>query len=150
MAGLAAVSLGLSDHPSKVIVGIVFVVTLLGGPASMTAFAVARDYNPARTLGTASGVVNVGGFVATVIAAVVFGGVLDAQGGSSPAAMRHALLVLVGLQLLGSWRLVVWYRRMRAEVRRRQLAGEEVPVRVGRRLWFDVRELEGPAVESVG
>jgi len=148
MVLLSVVSLALPDDPSRPFVAVVFVITLLGGPASMTAFAVARDYNPARTLGTASGVVNVGGFVATVIAAVVFGAVLDAQGGSSPSAMRHALLVLVGLQLLGSWRLVVWYRRMRAEVRRRQLAGEEVPVRVGRRLWFDVRELEGPAAES--
>jgi hypothetical protein len=147
---LSAVSLGLSDHPSKPIVSIVFVITLLGAPASMTAFAVARDYNPSRTLGTASGVVNVGGFVATVIAAVAFGAVLDLQGGSSPHAMRHALLALVGLQLFGSWRLVIWYRRVRAEVRARQRAGEEVPVRVGRRLWFDVRELEGPAVESPG
>jgi MFS family permease len=149
MVLLSAVSVGLPDGPSKPIVSIVFVIALLGAPASMTAFAVARDYNPSRTLGTASGVVNVGGFVATVIAAVAFGAVLDALGGSSPHAMRHALLVLVGIQLFGSWRLIVWYRRVRAEVRRRQLAGEDVPVRVGRRLWFDVRELEGPAVESL-
>jgi MFS family permease len=150
IALMCTVSLGLSDHPAKPIVAVVFVIALLGGPASMTAFAVARDYNPARTLGTASGVVNVGGFSATVIAAVAFGAVLDIQGGSNPSAMRHALLVLVGVQVCGSWRLGVWYRRVRGEVRRRQLAGEEVPVRVGRTLWFDVRELEGPAVESVG
>jgi sugar phosphate permease len=150
MVLLTVVSLGLPADPGKPIVAIVFVIALLGGPASMTAFAVARDYNPARTLGTASGVVNVGGFVATVVATVAFGAVLDVQGGSSAQAMRHALLVLVGVQLFGSWRLGTWYRRVRGEVRRRQEAGEEVPVRVGRQLWFDVRELEGPAVESVG
>ena len=45
-------------------------------PASMVAFALARDYNSPRIIGTASGVVNVGGFVATAIVAMVFGQVL--------------------------------------------------------------------------
>ena len=60
--------------------------------------------------------------------------------------MRLALVVLVAVEVLGGWRLTVWYRRVRAQARRRQAAGEHVPVRVGPRLWFDIRELEGPVV----
>jgi len=119
---------------------------MLGAPASMTAFAVARDYNPARTLGTASGVVNVAGWLGTVIGTVLFGSALDLQGETDPHTMRLALLVLVASQAFGAWRLVVWYRRVRADSRRRQGAGEPVPVAIGPRKWFDLRELEGPVV----
>jgi MFS family permease len=148
IALLLTVVVALGDHPDKAFVAVAFVLLLLGMPASMTAFAVARDYNPARTLGTASGVVNVGGFVATVVVAVCFGAVLDLQGGTDPRAMRFALLVLVTVQFFGLSRLAVWYRRVRADVRRRQDAGEPVPVPVGPPKWFDVRELEGPAGPS--
>jgi MFS family permease len=144
--GLVVLVAAFGDHPPKALVAVIFVITLVGGPASMTAFAVARDYNPARTLGTASGVVNVGGFVATVVGSVAFGVLLDVHGHSGPGSMRAALPAFVAVQAFGGWRLVVWYRRTRAEVRRRQLAGERVPVPIGPRKWFDVRELEGPAV----
>jgi MFS family permease len=154
--GVCAVTIGLvvllvaafGDDPPAWAVAPTFVIVLLGGPASMAAFAVVRDYNAGHTLGTASGVVNVGGFVATVIGAVAFGVVLDLQGGADPHAMRLALLVLVAVQAFGAVRLGVWYRRMRADVRRRQRAGETVPVRVGRRRWFDVRELEEPVLTA--
>jgi hypothetical protein len=146
VAGLLALVVGAGDHPAKPLAGTIFVLVLLGGPASMAAFAVARDYNPARTLGTASGVVNVAGFTATVVATVAFGAVLDAQGGAGPRSMRFALLVLVVVELFGAWRLGTWYRRVRADVRRRQEAGEPVPVRIGRPRWFDERELAGPVV----
>jgi MFS family permease len=146
LSGVLLLILALGNHPPKPAVAVIFVVTLVGGPASMTAFALVRDYNPAHTLGTASGVVNVGGFVATVVGAVGFGVVLDAQGGTTPGHVRLALAVFVAVQSFGAWRLGVWYRRTRATVRRRQLAGELVPVPVGRTRWFDVRELEGPAV----
>ncbi|MCW2497250.1 MFS transporter [Jatrophihabitans sp.] len=134
----AVVSLGLGDHPPRGLVGVLFVLTLLGGPGSMVAFAVARDYNPAAILGTASGVVNVGGFLAAVIIAMGFGWVLDALGGSTPHAMRWALLVCVGVQGVGLMRVVVWYRRVRALIRREQLVGRTVPVPVGRVYWWDV------------
>jgi len=146
IASLLLLVAGAGDHPPKPLAAVVFILVMLGGPASMTAFAVARDYNPPHTLGTASGVVNVAGFSATVIASVAFGAVLDAQGGADPRSMRFALLVLVAVQSFGTWRLAVWFRRLRADVRRRQDAGELVPIPIGRRMWFDVRDLEGPAV----
>ncbi len=148
IAGLVCLATWPGHTPPEVLAGVVLVLIMLGGPASMIAFAVARDYNPTHTLGTASGVVNVAGFFATVVATVLFGAVLDVVGGSNPHSMRLALLVLIAIEALGGWRLAVWYRRVRAHARRRQAAGEVVPVRVGPRLWFDIRELEGPVVST--
>jgi F0F1-type ATP synthase assembly protein I len=114
---------------------VLFVVMTLGGPASMVAFALARDYNRAHTLGTASGVVNVGGFVAAILVSLGMGWVLDLTGGSTPHHLRLAVLVAVAVQLAGAVRVVVWYRRVRAVVHDRQLAGEPVPVTVVPRRW---------------
>jgi MFS family permease len=126
------------DHPPKTLVALIFVVTMVGGPASLVGFALARDYNPPAILGTASGVVNVGGFSATVLIAVGFGWVLDGLGGTTPHALRFALLVGVGVQLFGGWRAVVWYRRVRHQILRHQQAGIKVPVRVGQLHWWDL------------
>jgi MFS family permease len=112
-----------------------FVVMTMGGPASMPAFALARDYNQARTLGTASGVVNVGGFVATVVIALGIGWVLDALGGTSAANFRWAVLVAVAVQGFGTLQIGLWYLRLRAHVLGRQARGEAVPVQVLRRRW---------------
>jgi MFS family permease len=123
------------DAPPRAYVVPLFVVTALGAPASMTAFALARDYNHSRTLGTASGVVNVGGFLATVVIALGIGWALDAQGGTSAHALRWAVLVAVGVQLFGTLRMAVWLRRLRAFALERQARGEQVPVSVVRRRW---------------
>jgi F0F1-type ATP synthase assembly protein I len=112
-----------------------FVFMALGGPASMTAFALARDYNHSRTLGTASGVVNVGGFVATVVIALGIGWVLDLLGGTTAHSLRWAVLVAVAVQVFGTIRMSVWYRRVRAFALARQALGEPVPVSVVRRRW---------------
>ncbi|MCJ8505303.1 MFS transporter [Kocuria flava] len=47
-------------------------------PASLIAFDVARSFNPPHRSGTATGIVNVGGFTATVLAVLLTGLVLDA------------------------------------------------------------------------
>jgi MFS family permease len=134
----ALVVAAFGDHPPKGPVAVIFILTMLGGPASMVGFALARDYNPHAILGTASGVVNVGGFSATVIIAVGFGWVLDGLGGTTPHALRYALLVGVAVQLFGGWRSVIWYRRVRQQIRRHQQAGKLVPVPVGQRHWWDL------------
>jgi sugar phosphate permease len=126
---------GYGSAPPQGYVVALFVVMALGGPASMAAFALARDYNHSRSLGTASGVVNVGGFIAAVVAALGIGWALDAQGATDPATLRWAALVAVGVQAFGTFRMAVWLRRLRAFALRRQLAGELVPVQVVRRRW---------------
>ncbi len=50
------------------------------GPASMIGFDFARPANPPERLGTASGIVNMGGFTASVIALFSIGLLLDATG----------------------------------------------------------------------
>ena len=54
-------------------------VVVLGtnGPGSMIGFDYARTENPAERLGSASGVVNVGGFVASLLTILAIGAVLD-------------------------------------------------------------------------
>jgi F0F1-type ATP synthase assembly protein I len=134
---------GLGDHPPRGVVAVVFVVMTLGAPVSMVAFALARDYNHAHTLGTASGVVNVGGFVAAVVVALGMGWVLDGLGGSNPHTMRYALLLAVGVQMFGAWRVASWLRRLRAFALEQQAAGAQVPVTVVRRRW-DLPEATRP------
>ncbi|TAM91773.1 MAG: MFS transporter [Jatrophihabitans sp.] len=127
--------LALGDRPPQVYVLALFVVMAVGAPASMAAFALARDYNHARALGTASGVVNVGGFLSTVIVALGIGWVLDALGGTTAHTMRYAALVAVAVQAFGCLRMAVWFRRTRAAVLVRQAAGQPVPVAVVRHRW---------------
>lgn len=108
----------------------------LGGPASTIGFALARDYNPLRRVGTATGVVNVGGFVAITVSALSVGLLLDLAGSLAPAtAFRIAFLSVVAVLMLGLWRTSVWWRRARAAVFDAASRGEDVPVQIRRRAW---------------
>lgn len=61
---------------------VVLVVAIgLGGPASMIGFDFARTFNPPSRLGTATGVVNVGGFTASLITIQLIGLILDYRTG---------------------------------------------------------------------
>lgn len=56
----------------------VLIVSLgVGGPGSLIGFDFARQFNPKRGLGSATGIVNVGGFLATFIMMFLMGVVLD-------------------------------------------------------------------------
>jgi hypothetical protein len=100
LAGWLVAVTAFGNHPPTAYVVALFVVMTLGRPASTVAFALARDYNSNRTLGTASGVVNVGGFPATVVIAIAvgIGWALDARGGTSAHTLRSAVLVAVAVQ----------------------------------------------------
>lgn len=91
------------------------VLTAIGGPGSMVGFDLARSFNPAHRLGSATGIVNVGGFVASLATVLLVGIVLDrlAPGGPSTYSVdsfRGAMAV----QYLG-WALgvgmILRYRR---------------------------------------
>jgi MFS family permease len=78
----------------------------LGGPGSMIAFDFARTFNPSSRMGTATGIVNIGGFAASLIVMFGIGVILDflyARGlsggdlyalGSFRIAMAFQLVVL--------------------------------------------------------
>ncbi len=87
----------------------------VGGPASMVAFDHARTHNPAHRLSTATGITNIGGFLAALIAIFAIGLALDLQGAGTPGtyrldAFRLAFLTQVPLWVLG-WTFIVIERR---------------------------------------
>ncbi len=89
-----------------------------GGPASMIAFDHARTHNPSHRLSTATGITNVGGFLAGLIAIFLIGLALDLQGAGTPAtftlqAFRLAFLTQVPLWLVGSFFIVRERKRTR-------------------------------------
>lgn len=64
---------------------VLVVVTAVGGPGSMVGFDLARTFNPPTRLGSATGIVNVGGFLASLSTVTLIGIILDrvAPGGPS-------------------------------------------------------------------
>jgi MFS family permease len=114
---------------------LVVLVLVLGtnAPGSMIGFDYARTYNPAERVGSASGVVNVGGFVASLLTVLAVGGVLDLlTPGASAAYDLDAFRAAFAVQYL-FWAIgLIGVLRHRREVRAR-LAREGVlipPLRV--------------------
>ena len=104
---------------------LVLLVLVLGtnGPASMIGFDYARTENPAPRLGSASGVVNVGGFVASLLAMLGIGVVLDVlTPGSSTdwslGAFKAAFAVQYAVWALGAWQVWRYRQRVRARLAR--------------------------------
>jgi hypothetical protein len=103
-------------------------VTGVGGPAAMIGFDLGRTSNPAERLASASGIINQGGFLASLLLVVAIGLILDwrTPGHSTlytPEAFRWAMsaqYVLWGLGLTQVWR---YRRRTRAVVSRDELEG---------------------------
>jgi predicted MFS family arabinose efflux permease len=96
---------------------VLVVVTAVGGPGSMIGFDLARTFSPVSRLGQASGIVNVGGFVASLLTVLAIGLVLDAvtPGSStsySPGAWRLAMCVQYVGWIFGG--IQVWRYRSRA------------------------------------
>ena len=59
---------------------VLVVVISVGGPGSMVGFDFARTFNPSATLGTAQGMVNMGGFIASLLVMQAMGVIIDAVG----------------------------------------------------------------------
>ncbi|MGT2460474.1 MFS transporter [Sinomonas atrocyanea] len=124
------------------LMAVLVAVLALGGPASMIGFDFARTFNPSHRLGTATGIVNIGGFVAALLTMFLVGYLLDLQHalGLSPQGVYSldAFRVALAVQLLvlgaGAFALV----RVRRKVRR-ALAAQNVRVPLLRELWADYR-----------
>jgi MFS family permease len=71
---------------------VVLVVALgIGGPASQIGFDFARTFNPAKSLGSANGIVNVGGFAASFTIMLLIGFILDIHHSIVPDAPLYSL-----------------------------------------------------------
>jgi len=101
---------------------VLVVVIAIGGPGSMIGFDYARTYNPARQHGSATGIVNVGGFLASFTMMFLIGLVLDlVSGGGSQRytldGFRVALLVQFPVLGFGVVMLILARRRTRRALR---------------------------------
>jgi len=87
------VVLALPDPAPLWLLVVLVVVISVGGPGSMVGFDFARTFNPSATLGTASGLVNMGGFIASLLVMQAVGVILDALGAISFESFRVAWCV---------------------------------------------------------
>jgi MFS family permease len=78
----------------------------LGGPGSMIGFDFARTFNPPGRMGSATGIVNVGGFVASLLTIFAIGVVLDATSGGGHGS--GGAYDLRAFKLAWSVQYVVW------------------------------------------
>jgi MFS family permease len=109
---------------------VLVVVLAVNGPGSMIGFDYARTFNPARRLGSASGIVNIGGFVASILLILGIGAVLDlltpaGSAGHPLAAFRWAFALQYVLWAVGAVQVVRYRnaaRRRLAEQDPRRLA----------------------------
>ncbi|MCP3786901.1 MFS transporter [Micromonospora sp. A3M-1-15] len=113
--------------PHGLLVALV-VVLAVNDPGSVIGFDYARTFNPVHRIGSATGIVNVGGFVASILLILAVGVVLDLAtpaGRSTPplSAFRWAFAVQYLLWGLGAVQVL----RYRNAARRRH-AAEAVPV----------------------
>jgi MFS family permease len=83
------------DQPPMWTVVLLVVVLGAGGPGSLIGFDFARTFNPLRNHGSATGIVNVGGFLASFVMMYLIGTVLDildrAAGGTGIPAELYSL-----------------------------------------------------------
>ena len=78
--------------PLWLLLALILVISV-GGPGSMVGFDFARTFNPGATLGTAQGMVNMGGFLASLLVMQSMGVILGAMGGYSFDSFRVAWTV---------------------------------------------------------
>lgn len=106
--------------PLWLLVGLVLVMAT-NGPSSMIGFDYARSFNPARRLGSATGIVNAGGFTASLVVTLLVGVTLDvlnpgSWGAYSPESFRWAFAVLYPVWAVGLVQVVRYRRRARRDL----------------------------------
>ena len=92
---------------------LLIVVLSAGGPGSVIGFDIARTSNPRSNLGVAQSMVNMGGFLATLLVLAVMGAVMTAMGGFTPEAFRVAWLVQYPVWLVAVIGVLVMRRQAR-------------------------------------
>jgi hypothetical protein len=111
-------------------------VLAVNGPGSMIGFDYARTFNPASRLGSAAGIVNVGGFSASILLILGVGVMLDrltppGMHGPPLSAFRWAFALQYVLWTVGAVQVI----RYRNAARRRMAAGDRgasaLPARLG-------------------
>jgi MFS family permease len=130
--------------PPLWLIVLLLIVMGVGGPGSVIGFDYARTFNPLHSLGSANGIVNVGGFFASFVMMFLIGVLLDAQN-----AIRIAGGGASDLYALDSfrWAFAVQYIiigigvlfLLRARRRTRRKLSEDEGIEVGP-LWVSIIE----------
>ena len=102
--------------PLWLLVALIVVISV-GGPGSMVGFDFARTFNPSATLGTAQGMVNMGGFVASLLVMQAMGLILDAAGDFSFDSFRLAWTVQYAVWILAVVGIHITRRKARRLMR---------------------------------
>jgi MFS family permease len=135
-------------HAPLPVLVLLIVALGLGGPGSMIGFDYARTFNPPNRLGTATGVVNVGGFVASLLSIELIGLILDARTGGGASYDIDDFKVAMSVQYLFIGIGLVGILRTRRLARLR-MAEEGIVVRPLREVWAQRRGLApGRAVKA--
>ena len=118
MAAVWAAVLLWPGHAPLWLLVVLMLVCGCGAPTSMIGFDVGRTSNPPDRFGSASGIINQGGFLAALIGVFAVGGILDAltPGSSSdytPSAFRWAMSVQYVLWALGAAQIWRYRNRVR-------------------------------------
>ncbi|WP_156758879.1 MFS transporter [Microbacterium karelineae] len=105
-----------------VLLAILAIATGIGGPASLTAFEMSRDYVPGHLAARANGVVNTGGFSGALVIIWLTGAMLTLQGARTPddysmEMFRIAYLPMLGMLAVGAAVFLVLNRRIRRQHR---------------------------------
>ena len=109
------------------------VVMGVGGPASVIGFDLARTSNPAERLASATGIINQGGFAASLVLVVAIGLILDwrTPGASTdyrPEAFRWAMSAQYVLWTAGVVQIWRYRRKARRVIDRAALQAGVLPV----------------------
>lgn len=102
--------------PLWLLVVLVMVISV-GGPGSMVGFDFARTFNPSATLGTAQGMVNMGGFIASLLLMLAMGLVMEAVGGISFESFRLAWTLQYAIWALAVVGILITRRKARKVLR---------------------------------
>jgi sugar phosphate permease len=114
---------------------LMLVVIAIGGPGSLIGLDFARTFNPLRSLGSANGIVNVGGFLASFVMMFAIGIVLDAfdsatRGTGSPASLYSLagfrVAFLVQYVVIGTGVVFLFVARRQTRRRMHEQEGIEV------------------------
>ncbi|SOC87005.1 Nitrate/nitrite transporter NarK [Curtobacterium sp. 314Chir4.1] len=118
-------------HPPTWLLVVLVVVMGIGGPGSLIGFDFARSFNPVGSLGSANGVVNVGGFLAAFVMMFLIGTILDiaarASGETVFAWTNFRLALTVQYVVVGIGVVMLLHARRRT---RRELHAQD-GIRVG-------------------
>jgi MFS family permease len=99
---------------------VLVVVISVGGPGSMVGFDFARTFNPSATLGTAQGMVNMGGFIASLLVMQAMGVILGALGGYSFESFRVAWTVQYAIWILTVVGILITRKKTRRLIKAEQ------------------------------